>query len=271
MRFKNAFVILLSVLLSGLCMAAELSFTQSFADGTDNRIEQLFTDSDIGLIEQLNESGKQADAGKIFFKEDVQAWQKHCGDERTKRKVANPAFRQIQDRSVDSDLLKRSGLPSCSMKEPAVNTEADVDSNIVNANFIEHSGEFYSKSDDEQAEIFKKIFEAVMAEEQKNATETFTLEIDGMVLDETRSKTGRVFYDLFYSKWQLPDNAESAAIRITEKFIPGSGSIISVEVNQSETFRARLQPAGDMIEQAVDIAIQKTHASLANAGNYAIY
>ena len=88
--------------------------------------------------------------------------------------------------------------------------------------------------------------------------------ISGMVIDETRSKIGRDFYDLFYQNWTAPEEVSGFTITITEQPAPGLGTIISVKANDTETFKYRLQPRYDFIQQAARYAVRLTYNYLKN-------
>ena len=125
--------------------------------------------------------------------------------------------------------------------------------------------------DDETLEAFREAFEELVRQEeaeqrreqaQAEAERRMFVEIDGMIHDDTRSKIGRDFYDIFYANWQSPPEASHYSIRITEQPAPNLGTIIAVEVNNTETFRARLQPRYDFIEEASHYAIRRTYMHL---------
>ena len=99
---------------------------------------------------------------------------------------------------------------------------------------------------------------------QQQSERQIMMEIDGMVLDETRSKVGRDFYDVFYKNWQQPPDTYNFSIRIAEKPSPSLGTIIYVEVNDTETFRMRLQPRYEFIQQAGKYAVRQTYSYLQN-------
>lgn len=133
-------------------------------------------------------------------------------------------------------------------------------------------------ADDADLEAFRKAFESVAGnsaetrdslnrrqeEVQQQSERQIMMEIDGMVLDETRSKVGRDFYDVFYTNWQSPPDASNFSISISEQPSPSLGTIIYVEVNDSETFRMRLQPRYDFIQQAGQYAVRQTYSYLQN-------
>lgn len=127
--------------------------------------------------------------------------------------------------------------------------------------------------DDEGAlEKFRDAFEELVRQqeeeekareqEQADAERRIFVEIDGMVHDETRSKVGRDFYDIFYSNWRPPEDASNYSIRITEQPAPNLGTIVAVEVNNTETFRTRLQPRYDLIQEASEFAVRRTYIYL---------
>lgn len=127
---------------------------------------------------------------------------------------------------------------------------------------------------DAAMEAFRKAFEAVLKEQenQKSTDEFSAFELNGMVLDETRSKSGRDFYDLFYSRWSAINESSKATIQLSERFYPGSGSVISIEIDGSESFSFRLRPGNDMIEQSVDSAISRISEYLnVEKENHTIY
>jgi hypothetical protein len=125
--------------------------------------------------------------------------------------------------------------------------------------------------DDETLDAFREAFEELVRQEeaerrreqaQAEAERRMFVEIDGMIHDDTRSKIGRDFYEIFYANWQSPPEASHYSIRITEQPAPNLGTIIAVEVNNTETFRARLQPRYDFIEEASHYAIRRTYMHL---------
>lgn len=123
-------------------------------------------------------------------------------------------------------------------------------------------------TEEEALEAFREAFGAlvegeeeldeVQEEAQRQGERQILTEIDGMIHDETRSKIGRDFYDIFYTRWQTPAEAANYTIRITEQPAPSLGTFISVEVNNNQTFRMRLQPRYDFIEEAANLAIRQT-------------
>ena len=74
------------------------------------------------------------------------------------------------------------------------------------------------------------------------------LEIDGLIIDETRTKLGRDFYDLFYGKWAPPVDVSDYGITLTESPARGRTVRLTVEVDGEPVFRQMLQPRLDLLE-----------------------
>lgn len=74
------------------------------------------------------------------------------------------------------------------------------------------------------------------------------LEIDGLIIDETRTKIGRDFYEVFYNKWNPPTEAKNYTIIIKE--IPGRSrqSQVAIYVNEERLIQRNVQPRAEMIE-----------------------
>lgn len=113
----------------------------------------------------------------------------------------------------------------------------------------------------DEMEAFRKAFEAVLKEEVSGEDleerPVFYEDVDGMVLDETRSKTGRDFYNAFYAAWSNPEGATNYIIRISEKPGPGMGHIVFIEIDYDEVFELRLRPGDHRMKQAGDVAVAR--------------
>lgn len=118
------------------------------------------------------------------------------------------------------------------------------------------SGEAEALSDPELEGVETPYTDEVEAQEQ--GTDPTRLELDGLVVDETRSRHGRDFYDLFYSGWDPPDGAINYTVRVQEQPGRGMGTIISVQVNDSVVYRTQLQPRYEVVEQAAQQAVAQT-------------
>ncbi len=82
------------------------------------------------------------------------------------------------------------------------------------------------------------------------------LGISGLVLDETRTKAGRDFYEMFYVQWTTIPLIDYT-ISIEEQPDRARGSFIKVFIDDSPVFFERLIPRMQEIEESVARAIQR--------------
>jgi curli production assembly/transport component CsgE len=90
------------------------------------------------------------------------------------------------------------------------------------------------------------------------------LELDGMLFDETKTKSGKDFYDYFYSMWEAPPGARNFSIFITEKPYRLTTTQIEIKINETLVFQSFLQPRADIVEQLAEYAVSQTQMYLAN-------
>ena len=80
-------------------------------------------------------------------------------------------------------------------------------------------------------------------------------EVDGLVVDQTISKLGRDFYNLFFNTFEAPAGSGSYVVTITEKPARGTNILITVAVNNEDLLETPLQPNEAYIEAAADEAV----------------
>jgi curli production assembly/transport component CsgE len=111
--------------------------------------------------------------------------------------------------------------------------------------------------------ILKKYQKAMESENNINE-ENLTVELDGLIIDETISKIGRDFYTYFYDNWNISGNIKDYTLYITEKPMPGMGNMIIVKINYDEIFRNRISPRQEVIESLANYAIAQSKQYLMN-------
>jgi curli production assembly/transport component CsgE len=111
-------------------------------------------------------------------------------------------------------------------------------------------------------ESLKKLFEQVV--KQPNKSNDYEIEIDGLLVDDTKTKTGKDFYDLFYGSWEAPSGAKNYTITVSEKPFRLTSTQIIVSINENPVYQAILQPRQDIIEALSSDAITTTQSYLAN-------
>ena len=83
------------------------------------------------------------------------------------------------------------------------------------------------------------------------------IEVDGLIIDQTRSKFGHDFYQTFNNLWEdLPGIKDYNIIMVEDQSDPKSGTWISIEINTVVVFRSLLKPNSDSIEDSVKEAIE---------------
>jgi len=112
-------------------------------------------------------------------------------------------------------------------------------------------------------EKFRSAFNKVVSNntpeksEAKQQEENFRrLNAGGMILDESRSKMGSDFYNIFYTNWESPNEQFSFTITISERPTPSLGTVVLVKVDGQNVFQNRLEPRFHKIELAAKNAIQ---------------
>lgn len=114
--------------------------------------------------------------------------------------------------------------------------------------------------------ILEKIVEIMedKLEEQEKKSAAHDMMIDGLIIDETRTKMGRDFYEVFFSNWDAPEGARNFTLTIKE--LPGraTSSFISIEVNDQEIMELPLQPRYDVIEEMAKYAVARCYEYFAN-------
>ena len=108
----------------------------------------------------------------------------------------------------------------------------------------------------------KKLLEQVVKQADKSGD--LEIEIDGLLVDDTKTKTGKDFYDLFYGSWEAPKGAKNFTITISEKPFRLSSTLIVVSINDTPVYQSVLQPRQDIVEGLSQDAISTTQSYLAN-------
>lgn len=102
-------------------------------------------------------------------------------------------------------------------------------------------------------------------QQQPSALHTSSdIEIENLIIDETMTKVGRDFYDVFYSEWQAPEGVGEFQIVISERILPRIGTQVSVTVNDLVAYQSFVKPRYEEIEEAARVAISLSRQLLLN-------
>ncbi|MGV8095689.1 MAG: CsgE family curli-type amyloid fiber assembly protein [Mangrovibacterium sp.] len=110
-------------------------------------------------------------------------------------------------------------------------------------------------------ESLTKLVEQIVRQSQAN---NYEIEIDGLLVDDTKTKTGKDFYDLFYGGWEVPAEMKNYTITISEKPFRLSSTLIVVFINDTQVYQSVLQPRFTILEVMAQEAIATTLTYLAN-------
>lgn len=79
-----------------------------------------------------------------------------------------------------------------------------------------------------------------------------SLEIDGLLLDQTKTRAGHEFFCRFSGLWDEPASDEAYNVLILENTSPQWGSVVLIKVNDVAVFQSLLKPRdSDIRELAV--------------------
>jgi curli production assembly/transport component CsgE len=82
------------------------------------------------------------------------------------------------------------------------------------------------------------------------------IEIEGLLIDQTRSRIGHEFYQNFVSFWEAPAGAGHYNLVISEQNEPRYGSWVSIGINDNLVYRAPVKPRAEDIAESAQEAIE---------------
>jgi curli production assembly/transport component CsgE len=115
----------------------------------------------------------------------------------------------------------------------------------------------------EAPESLQKLIGEMKAQKEKVSKDA-DIELDGMLFDNTKTKSGKDFFDFFYSRWEAPPEAQDYSIYIIENPYRLMTTQIEVKINETTVFSSFLQPRADIVEQLAEYAVAQTRMYLAN-------
>jgi curli production assembly/transport component CsgE len=114
---------------------------------------------------------------------------------------------------------------------------------------------FYSTSLNAQTEAGTDTLQTLTSQQVRQAIDPLDLEIGEMVFDETITKVGRDFYELFFNNWSNPTQIKDFSITISEKPMPGVGTQITVTIDEQEILKQFVRPNQEMIEMLSEYSV----------------
>lgn len=110
----------------------------------------------------------------------------------------------------------------------------------------------------EQAVSTKQLEEALRRLLRADSVQTRRFrptEIEGLIVDQTLTKVGHDFYDVFYTTWEAPPGATDFTVTLRERIGRGTSTLVTVDVNDTELLELPLQPKFDLVEAAAQEAV----------------
>ncbi len=100
---------------------------------------------------------------------------------------------------------------------------------------------------------------------KQKETKSEDLELDGFIINATRTKVGRDFYNYFYNSWSPPKGAKNYTITIKE--LPARGRItrLLVKINDKDVVQRFLQPRNDLIKATAEQSVRIIQQQLRNS------
>jgi len=96
------------------------------------------------------------------------------------------------------------------------------------------------------------------------AFDPLDLEIQGLIIDETMTKVGRDFYEVFFSNWENPSSIQDFSILIKERPMPGIGTQIRVFIDEHEILSQFVRPNHEQIEMLATYTVGLASSYLLN-------
>lgn len=110
----------------------------------------------------------------------------------------------------------------------------------------------YIKDEETQKLIAKDSLELnsdLFKKKVSKAEEDVVFELRGLTIDETKSKIGKDFYDIFYIQYsQIPDKSNSA-ITISELPVRGTNGQINIEMDDKVIYSFMTNPSEDYLKE----------------------
>ena len=115
-----------------------------------------------------------------------------------------------------------------------------------------------------QTEAGTDSLQTLNTQQVRQAIDPMDLEIGEMIFDETITKVGRDFYELFFNNWSNPTQIKDFSISISEKPMPGVGTQITVTIDDQEILKQFIRPNQEMIEMLAEYSVALSAQYLLN-------
>lgn len=100
------------------------------------------------------------------------------------------------------------------------------------------------------------LFQSAEATVEKKFIAESDIEINGLVVEDVKTKLGKDFYDYFYQAYTTSGSQYPFVINITEKPSIGRGSQVSIDVDDTIVFEFMTKPDDEFIQSAANEALK---------------
>ncbi|TAJ11454.1 hypothetical protein DMA11_16840 [Marinilabiliaceae bacterium JC017] len=120
--------------------------------------------------------------------------------------------------------------------------------------------------DSTRGEATEKYLKSIIQQFEKardhegDALDPDDLEIDGMVIDETMTKSGREFYELFFKYWTPPETVKGYSIFISEKPYRLNNTLLEIRIDETIIYQSLMQRRYDLIDEMAKQSIERANA-----------
>ena len=87
--------------------------------------------------------------------------------------------------------------------------------------------------------------------------------VQGLVVDETATPSGRLFYEAFFLLWTPPPGAERTTVTLGEQPLPGNGTAVVARADGEVLLQTRLPRRPEEVEDLARAAVQYVRQRLA--------
>jgi len=115
-----------------------------------------------------------------------------------------------------------------------------------------------------QTEVGEDTLQTIQPQQREIAIDPLDLEIGEMIFDETITKVGRDFYEIFFNNWSNPTTITDFSITIKEMPMPGIGTQITVLIDDYELLKQFIRPNQEMIEMLSEYTVGMATQYLVN-------
>ena len=112
-------------------------------------------------------------------------------------------------------------------------------------------------------EALRLLLRADSVQQARTVRPGLEADAEGFVLDQTLTKPGHDFYELFFSTFQASTGLGDYTVVLSERPIRGNSSLVAISVNDTELLEMPLPTRTEQLEEAVVAAVTMARDFLA--------